>query len=44
MDSMYNERYRQNKRKGFFHMRAVRQWGRLPREAVPSPPSEVFKT
>lgn len=44
MDSMCNERFRQNKRKGFFHKRTVRLWRRLSREAVSSPLSEVFKT
>lgn len=44
MDSMCNERFRQNKRNGFFHMRTVRLWSRLSREAVSSPLSEVFKT
>ena len=32
-----------DRRKNFFTMRVVRQWNRLPREAVAAPSLEVLK-
>ncbi|KFV60351.1 hypothetical protein N341_00800, partial [Tyto alba] len=36
-------RFKLEKRKQFFTMRAVRHWNRLPREAVDAPSLETFK-
>jgi len=37
-------KFRLNMRKNFFPLRQTEHWNRLPREAVESPPLELFKT
>ena len=38
-----HRKFHQNMRKNFFPLRVTEPWPRLPREAVESPPLEIFK-
>ena len=38
------EEFHLNMRKNFFPLRVTKPWPRLPREAVESPPLEIFQT
>jgi len=39
-----HRKFRLNMRKNFFPLRVTKPWHRWPREAVNSPPLEIFKT